>query len=203
MGRLEDRVTVTDVCRRCEAHAPDDACREIRQDVPEHVLGDHHIEALGLLHEVKRGRVDVNALGLDVGVLLRDTVKHLPEECHCGQYIGFVYKRDATLSPGGRLKGGAHDPLRLRPRDAHRVFDRVGVRSMPRFPLGEQALRVLAVEDDIDVARSLAPERRQSLLVEIDRANPLVEVEILSNVDLRGHFRAVRPTHVREAHRAE
>ena len=67
----------------------------------------------------------------------------------------------------------------------------VGARAAVHLALREEAFRVLAVDDEIDLASLLALERCQGFLVKPHWPDTLVQVEFLANVDLRGHLGAV------------
>ncbi len=55
-----------------EAEAAHDAGAQVGEDVAEHVLGDQHPEPLGPAHHPQGDRVDIEDLGLDVGVFAGD-----------------------------------------------------------------------------------------------------------------------------------
>ena len=65
-GKSPDGV---DVPARGEADAAGDGGGEVGEDVAEEVVGDDHVEALGLGDEEDRRGVDVQVVGGDLGVL--------------------------------------------------------------------------------------------------------------------------------------
>ena len=76
VARLEDRVFVTDVTGGRHPHAADQTCSQIRQDVPEHVLGHQHIECPRPTDHVQSGRIHVCISGLDIRKTGRALVKY-------------------------------------------------------------------------------------------------------------------------------
>ena len=56
-----------DVAAGGDAHAALNHRAEVGDDVAEHVVGDDHVEPLGVLHHPHAGGVDVGVVALDVG----------------------------------------------------------------------------------------------------------------------------------------
>ena len=90
-GRAVDRLEHRDpsgvqVGRAGEADAAAHRTTEVGEDVAEEVVGDDHVVALRVLHEVDAGGVDVVVGGLDLGELLGHLVERaLPEIAGEGQ----------------------------------------------------------------------------------------------------------------------
>ena len=51
--------------------------------------------------------------------------------------------------------------------------------------------------------RLRSSQRRVERMKQINRAEPAIQVEFLPQVDLRGHFDAVGPPHIRQSHGAQ
>ena len=74
---------------------------EVGEDVAEEVVGDDHVVALRVLHEVDAGGVDVVVGGGDVGVLGGDLVERaLPEVAGEGEHVGLVHEREVLARAG-------------------------------------------------------------------------------------------------------
>src|SRR5205823_12959767 len=54
-----------------EPESAGEPCGLVREDVSEHVLGQHHVEAARVLYEHHRGRIDQRMVQLDVAVVFR------------------------------------------------------------------------------------------------------------------------------------
>ena len=71
---------VADVAGGREAHPADQARGEVRENVAEHVLGDHHVIEPGLADQIERHRVDVAEARAEAGMLPRALREHGMEE---------------------------------------------------------------------------------------------------------------------------
>jgi len=119
---LKDRVAA----RQCPPTVPcpcrprDRAAKSERMS-PEHVFGDHHIEALRALHKVERRRIHVTRSVATSRELRAATgVKNLPEENHRRQHVGLVHQRGhACAADGPGRRRGAEQPLRTAPGIRH------------------------------------------------------------------------------------
>jgi hypothetical protein len=69
--------------------------RHIRKNVAEHIGGHKHVEALGPLHQLQRGRIDQLLIGHDIGVLLGHLQRRRAKQpTRLAHHIGFVDDRD-------------------------------------------------------------------------------------------------------------
>ena len=71
MRRLRHRLRVTGVDAAGHPERPDQLTGEIGQRVAEEVLGDHHVELLGVAHQPRGHRVEQHGLVPHPRVLLR------------------------------------------------------------------------------------------------------------------------------------
>ena len=92
-GRVE-------VGRGGEPDPPRHRAGEVREDVAEEVVGDDHVVALGSLHQVDAGCVDVVVVARHAGVLARHLVDHpLPQVTGEREDVGLVDERQVTAGP--------------------------------------------------------------------------------------------------------
>ena len=85
----------------------------VGEDVPEHVLGDHHVELAGVPDELHGAVVHQHVLIGHVGVFLRQPVHHLPPQAAGLQHVGLVHAGHLVPAQAGQLKGPAADALDL------------------------------------------------------------------------------------------
>ena len=73
---------------------------EVGEDVAEQVVGDDHVVALRVLHEVDARRVDVVVRRADLRVLGGDLVERaLPQVAGERQHVGLVHEREVPARP--------------------------------------------------------------------------------------------------------
>ena len=104
MCGLEEGVFVADIARWRHAHAADQGCDEVGQDIAKHVFSDEHVISPRLHHEVERHRIHVGAVGFHAGIFRRMLFKNLAPKSHRGEHIGFI---DVGDSPCAAFAGGA------------------------------------------------------------------------------------------------
>ena len=155
--------------RLAEAAEPDpagDRAAEVGEDVAEQVVGDDHVVAARVLHEVDARGVDVVVRGRDVGVLGGDLVERaLPQVAGEGEHVGLVHERE--VAPAARLLSGQLEREADAALDAHPRVDRALRGDLVRRALAQEpalagvdALGVLADDDEVDAALSrLGPAR--------------------------------------------
>ena len=85
----------------------------VRQDIAEHVLGDHHIELAGVPDQLHGGVVHQHILIGHVRILLGQAVHHLPPQAGGLQHVGLVHAGDLFAAHPGQLKGTAANALDL------------------------------------------------------------------------------------------
>src|SRR5690606_13128118 len=101
--------------------APGHGTTEVGEDVAEEVVGDDHVVAPRVVHEVDAGGVDVVVAGADVGVVGGHLVEGaLPQVAGVGQHVGLVHQGGVLATAGcGQVEGVADAAL-----DAHAGVDR-------------------------------------------------------------------------------
>jgi hypothetical protein len=80
------------------AHQPGDL---VGEDVAEHVLGDDHVEAVGVHHQQHRGRVDDPVLELDAALVLRAISRPMSRKSPCVYFRMFALWASVTLRGRG------------------------------------------------------------------------------------------------------
>ena len=93
MAGLEHGLVVPNVCRWREAKTAHQAGTEIREDITEHVFGDHHIKLPRFLHHPKRCCIDIGMIGCEAGMLGGFGVKDFAEKRKRAEDIGLVHTR--------------------------------------------------------------------------------------------------------------
>ena len=120
MNRLEHRWVLAlgiDVAGRRDADRADDRRPQIGQNIAEQIRPDHHIEPIGMTHEMGRQDIDVVLVGPDVGVVARDCREPLvPERHRVNDAVRLGRRGDVLLSGMGQLERIAHDPVAAAPR---------------------------------------------------------------------------------------
>src|SRR5699024_5769168 len=98
-----------DVAAGRQADAAGDRGRQVGDDVAEQVVGDDHVEAARIGHQVHHRGVDVHVVGGDLRVLGGHLVHGaLPQPAGVGQHVVLVHQGD-VFAPGHRLvEGVAH-----------------------------------------------------------------------------------------------
>ena len=81
----------------------------IRQDVAEHVVGDHHVELLGRAHQLHGGVIHVHMGKLDVRVVLRHLFHHFPPQLAGGENVGLVHRAEPVVAYAGHVETDAGD----------------------------------------------------------------------------------------------
>ncbi len=86
----------------------------VRQDVAEQVVGDDHVELLGVLHQLHGGVVGQHVLQLDVGVFALVQIGHdlAPEEAGV-HHIGLLGRGHLVAAAPRQLEGDPRHPLDL------------------------------------------------------------------------------------------
>ena len=166
MHRLEDRHILPDVHPRREPESADQAGGEVRQDVPEHVFGDDHVELVRIQDELHGCRIHDPVFELDgIGIVLRHLPAHFEEQAlRVLQDVRLVDEGD-LLSPvlDRILERIPADPVRPVPGDQHHGL-RHGTRVLPHADVvldpRVQAFGVLPHDDDIDIVVSSARHDR-------------------------------------------
>ncbi len=199
---------VADVGRWRHAHAPHQRGTHIRQDVPEHVLGDEDVELPWRTHETEPCRIHVHAVRRDIGVPGGALEKDLAEERHRGQDVGLVDTGDAAgparmAASAGQREGDREQPLADVARDEHRVEDG-GVAFPPRHRPGrKQALGRLTHEHAVDLAGPRIGQRRRRPGQHADRPDAGVQPETLAEIQVRRHLRAIGIAYLGQPHGPE
>ncbi len=158
------------------------------------------------MDEEEGGGVDVDVLGGDGGEFLSDGVEDFAEEDHGGEDVGFVDEGDflvGSVAADGFFEGVAADAFAAFAGEVEGVGGGGAVVGLGGAAGGEEAFGVFADDGEVDVAGAVAFEGGVVLRVELDGAGAGVEVEAFAKVDLRGHFAAIGPADVGEAHGAE
>ena len=121
-----------------QADGAGDHRRLVRQDIAEHVLGDHHIELAGVPDQLHGGVVHQHVLIGHVGILFCQAVHHLPPQAGGLQHVGLVHAGDLFIAHPGQLKGAAANALDLHLGIGHAVggLD-APVRGLIPLPLAE------------------------------------------------------------------
>jgi hypothetical protein len=125
-------------------------------------------------------------------------------------------RRSPTASTYAHAAGTARGPPRTRERkgkckqafaraarDEHRVADGGISVALGQRPRREQSFGRFAHEYAVDLARPGIRERCRRSGQHTNRPHAGVELEPLPEIEMRGDFRAVGVSHVRQAHRAE
>src|SRR5262249_28469775 len=151
-GELAGRV---DVPARGDADAAGDGRGEVGDDVTEEVVGDDDVEALGLGDQEDGGRVDVQVVGGDLGVLRGHPVEGVrPQVAREGQHVVLVDQGEllarAGLGAGERVTDDSLDAVgRV---DGDLGGDLVlGARADGAAVAGVRALGALADHDEVDL----------------------------------------------------
>src|SRR5690606_33799600 len=88
--RLKETMRVADLGAGGHAHAADESAPEVRQDVPEHVLHDEHVELPWPPYEIERHGIDVGAIRRDVRVQCGTLQEDLAEEGVGAKHVRLV-----------------------------------------------------------------------------------------------------------------
>ena len=80
--------------------------------------------------------------------------------------------------------------------------DKRRIRGMLLAARKEEPLGVFANQQEVDFAAAIAFQGREVFVNQPDGSQAEVEVELLANVDLRGHLGAIGPTDMGQAHGA-
>ncbi len=84
----------------------------VREDVAEQVVGDDHVEALGVLHQHDHGGVHVQVVGGHVGVLVGDRPEDaVPQPARVDQHVVLVHQGHLLAAPHRPLEGVTNHPL--------------------------------------------------------------------------------------------
>ena len=180
MDRLEDRdLARVDVSRRCRPESPGERGTEVREDVAEQIRRDHDVELLGLQDHPHRGGVDVHRIAPHVGELLADLLEDVAPDLLDRNGVRLVDQGDVLLPVLHReLEGVVDDPLNAWPREAHRhardLLWRADTGPLPLLGVG--VFGVFTDDRHSDLARALALDRREAIVVENDGTQIHVEV---------------------------
>jgi hypothetical protein len=94
--------------------------------------------------------------------------------------------------------------MRPAPGDQQRIrLLYIPVRRTRGLPGGKQPLAVLAYDHEVDRGAAFVCQGRMGGVIQAEGADPVVEIELLAQVDLRRHLDAVGPAHLRQAHRPQ
>ena len=160
-----------------EPHAAGHRGAEVGEDVAEEIAAHHHVEPVGMGHEVGAEDVDVVALGRDVRVVGGDGREALVPIGHgVDDTVGLGGRREPASPPARELEGIPHHPVdALAGEDAllhHRLLLGAGVDAPAHLRVF--ALVVLADDDEVDVGGAAVRERRGNPLEQLDR--PQVDI---------------------------
>src|SRR6185437_7712989 len=171
-----------DVRARGQPHAALDGGADVGDYVAEQVGGDHDVEAGGLADHVGAGRVDQQAVELDVGEVGVDDVDDLvPHDEVVRARVRLRDARQPAAAAAGQAEGVADDALdAVAGEDVHLQADLVAHADVHAAAgAGVLALGVLAYAHHVDVGRPPPRQRRRHAGQEPDRADVQVEVEAL------------------------
>src|SRR4051812_6256230 len=153
--RLKQAVTLADVARGREPHPTDQARTKIRQDVAEHVLGDHHVKSPWLEQHVQRGRIYIRTVGLKLRKIYSPLLEDAAHERVGLQYACLVdasySSRTAPLAALRRqLECVIEYAFTSGSRDAHRVQCGVSILHHAASARIIKSLGLFAQDDKID-----------------------------------------------------
>ena len=86
----------------------------IREDIAEHVGGNHHIELPGRAHQLHGGIVDIHVTQLDIRIVLCNTQHDLAPQFGHFQHVGLVHRAQALAALARNLERRTADALDLR-----------------------------------------------------------------------------------------
>ena len=183
------------------------ACRpEIGQDVTEQVRAHHHVEPVGMLHEVRGQDVNVVLRRLHVRILCRHQLEPLVPVRHRDRDpVRLGRARDVLPRSRPReFEGVAEDPVHAAPCEhgllRHGFLRRAFARALADGRV--LAFGVLAHHPEVDVAGLPVRERRRHAGHEAHGAQVHVLLELPANRDQQAPQRHV-VGNAGEAHRAE
>src|SRR5262245_23731679 len=177
-----------DVARGGDAHAADQHGAEVGDDVAEQVGRHRDVEPLRCLDHPHARRVDVGVVGGDARILARDVGERARPQILRAHGVRLVDERDLRLLLAGlgpallrEFERVADDALGAAARVDHLLQRDLVFGALLGVPehAGVGVLGVLAAEHHVDVGRRLALERAQRLVVELDRPQVHVEVELV------------------------
>ena len=166
---------------------PARAGTQVGEDVAEEVAAHHHVEPVRMADEVGGEDVDVELVGVDVGILRGERREALVPEGH-------------GVDDAVRLRGGGEAARRAAPRElegvAHHAVHAapgedallhrhlvLGAREQAPSDLRVLALVVLAHHVEVDLLRTASRERRSEALQAAHRAQIDVLLEVAANRD--------------------
>ena len=197
-----------DIRRGCQPKSPHQSCAKIRKDVTEHVLGHQHVKIPRLLHHPQRGRVNIGVIRCQVGTPRRFFIENSAEKGKGAKHVGLVDAGDvapaapACLARRSKVKGKAEQLFRNIACDQQRfaglVFGHFAA------PLGvKQPFGAFTDQHEINLAPVRYLERAVLACAHRDGADACEQCQRLAQVDLWRDFRAIRVTHIRQAHRRQ
>ncbi len=101
----------TNICRGCVAHAANESCAQVREDVAEDILGHHDIEFPWSVDQMHGHGIYIGVICLQFAVFLCRLVKNIAKERERWKHVRLVDAGDtplgaASLSGFGQFKYG-------------------------------------------------------------------------------------------------
>ena len=201
-------MAVADIGRRRHAHAADQAGGQVGEDVAEHVLRHHDVEIPGPLDQHRRAGIDIEPVGLDLGMPFGGLIEHPAKERKRLEHIGLVDAGQAAIGAPARLAAFGkperklEQPLRGLAGDDQRLA-RLAVGDDALAHRGEQAFGGFPDHDEIDAALIGADDRARHARDQPRRPHAGIEIEMKAQLDLRHDLGIVGIAHRRQAAGAE
>ena len=110
----------SDVRRRGHPQPADQSGCQVGEDVTQQILGHDQVESLRVTDQLHGGSVDVQVVGRDVGILLRNLIENGSEEGERSKDVRLVDASDFRLrstSPASQLERRSSNPLGTSSRD--------------------------------------------------------------------------------------
>jgi len=197
-----------EVAARRHAHAPLQDAGEVGDDVAEHVGGHDHVVGVGVLHHPHAAGVDVVVVGLHVGVVLGHLLERPPPEVVAErEHIGLGDERERLLGavPLPRVvEGPADAPLAALPRVDRLLHGHLVGRALLEIAADAavEVFGVFADDDEVDVLRAAAGQRRLHARQQLHRPKVDVLVELEPQLEEQALLQDAR-RHARVTDRAE
>ena len=159
MDRLEQARAVAERGRGQEAKRAHEDRGLVAQDVPEHVLGEEHVEGPRVGDQTHSGGIDVQVVEPDIGVVPAHARDRLAPQLGHLEHVRLVDRGDVPPPLPRRLEGHPRDPLNL----DHRVAQRVDGRGSAVLPAARlavvQAARELPHDEYVHALEAIGLER--------------------------------------------